>query len=114
MRRARNATDAGERRRDQRRRQVGEVSAIGWSSLVEHHLFLDAVVDLDREVDAEPDQDRQARDGHERQVDADQPMSEKLHSTPTSTATSGSNRHRTLEHDDEHDGHDDDGDQRRG
>ncbi len=41
--------------------------------LVEHHLLLDAVVDLDREVDAHPDEDRKTRDRDERQADADHP-----------------------------------------
>ena len=64
--------DAGDRGCDQRRRQVRHGLGDRVLVVVEHHLLLDAVVDLDREVDAEPDQDRQTRDRDQRQVDADQ------------------------------------------
>ncbi len=63
--------DAGERGGEQRGREVGERFGDRVGLLVEHHLFLDTVVHLDREVDADTDQDRQTRDGDERQVDPD-------------------------------------------
>ena len=65
MRSARNANDAGDRGGDQRRREVGHRLADRVAVVVEHHLLLDPVVDLDREVDAEPDQDRQPGDRDE-------------------------------------------------
>ncbi len=39
---------------------------------VQHHLLLDAVLDLDGEVDPESDQDGETRDGDQRQVHVDQ------------------------------------------
>ena len=89
--------DAGDRGGDQRRREVGERLADRVLLVVEQHLLLDPVVDLDREVDAEPDQDRAARrSSRARGRCRSDPSSEKLHSTPISTASSGSSRQRTL------------------
>ena len=76
--------------------RLASVSPIGMLVVVEQHLLLDPVVDLDREVDPEPDQDRQPGDRHEREVDADQAEEREAHSTPSSTASSGSSRQRTL------------------
>ena len=67
--------EEGEHRSDDRRDQRGHDIRQGRRDrvriVVEHDFFLDPVVDLDGEVDAEADQDRQARDGDQRQIDAE-------------------------------------------
>ncbi len=69
--------DEGDQRSERRREQwwgeVGHRLGDRVRLLVEDHLLLDTVVDLDREVDAHPDEDRQTRDRDERQADADHP-----------------------------------------
>ena len=73
MRSAAKATTAVNGGSEQRWCKVRHRLGDGVRLLVEHHLLLDTVVDLDREVDAHPDEDRQTRDRHERQADADHP-----------------------------------------
>ncbi len=76
---------------------------------IEHHLLLDAVVDLDGEVDPHPDEDRQTRDGDQREWDAqvaDQPE------RPDHADEHGQQREQApadLEQQEEHHGHDREG-----
>ena len=103
--------DPGEGGSDQRRGQVGHRLGDRVLVVVEHDLLLDAVVDLDREVDAEPDQDRQAGDRHQREVDADQSEDRER---PDHADQHGEQRQQppaNAEHQRQHDHHD--GDRRR-
>ena len=62
---------AGDGGDDQRRAEVRQRLGHGVLLVVEDHLLLDPVVDLDGEVDAQTDEDGEPGDGDQRQVDAD-------------------------------------------
>ena len=97
--------DAGNGCCDQRRGDVGHRLRDRMVLVVKDDFFFDSVVDLDREVDAQPDQDRQTRDRHEREVDADQSQQRER---PEHTDEDGEQREQApadLEDDEEHDGH---------
>ena len=79
--------------------------------MIAQHLLLDAVVDLDRQVDPQPDEDRQPGDRDERQVDAD-PAEER--ERPQHADEHRQQRQQPAadpEHDEQHDDHHGDGDQ---
>ena len=63
--------DGVERDHEQRRAQVAGRLLDRVLGAVDHHLFLDARVHLDRVVDADAEHHRQTRDGHDRQRDAE-------------------------------------------